>query len=683
MTKEFQEAILRLNPTQKEACVNLEGPELIIAGAGSGKTSVLTTRIALLLENGVPPESILALTFTKKAAEEMRERVQHMEGDMARRIMMGTFHSVFIRFLRTWSERIGFSPNFTILDEDDSRTKLSKCIDAVLAAHPVPHKSGENDESYAKRLKHIKDHYKPKAMATRISACKNHLVSPQSYAADVVWRDRDKREGTPHFAEIYTHYCDSCYRNQVMDFDDILLFMDILLRNNPDVMMTLNRAFRYILVDEYQDTNIVQYDILQMLTYSNKNICVVGDDSQSIYAFRGAVIENIFNFERDYPECKVYKLERNYRSTQTIVNAANNLIKFNNNRIPKTCFSNGEEGAGITFLPLDNESEEARFIASTIARSTGEKYSYKDFAVLYRTNAQSRAIEDALVKMRIPYVIYSGTSFFERAEVKDMMAYFKLTVNPLDDESFKRVVNLPARGFGKAALEKLAEIARQWGVSLWEAATSPSLMLCGFKPKAVAALESFTALITSFRDKDSTSKAHETVSFISDSVGLLDELLASTDDDDAKRADNIRELLDSVKAYEEEFEATVHDNERPDLCGYLQNVMLLSNADTDDGNDDKVSLMTVHCAKGLEFPNVFIAGMEKGLFPLEFNQDGGKAGEFELEEERRLFYVAVTRAARNLVLTKADSRLRFGKREKMKDSRFLQELLGPDYDLDN
>lgn len=679
MTKEFQEAILRLNPEQRAACVNLDGPELIVAGAGSGKTSVLTTRMALLLENGVPPECILALTFTKKAAEEMRDRVIRMEGDSARRIVMGTFHSVFIRFLRAWSDRIGFMPNFTILDEDDSLSKLSECVNQVLAQHPLQMKHVEKTEDFEKRLKARKDKYKAKAMSTRISACKNHLVTPQTYAADKYWREKDERDGTPFFSEIYTLYCESCRRTQVMDFDDILLFMDILLRNNADVRAHLNTAFAYILVDEYQDTNIAQYDILRMLTETNRNVCVVGDDSQSIYAFRGAVIENIFNFQKDFPDCKVFKLERNYRSTRTIVDAANGLISHNENRIDKTCYSEGEQGADISFFPLDTEKEEAQFIAATIARSVGEKYSYKDFAVLYRTNAQSRALEDALVRKRIPYVVYSGTSFFERAEVKDMMAYFKLTVNPFDNESFKRVVNNPVRGFGKTALERLTDIAMQWSVSLWEAATSPSLMLCGFKPKALAGLQAFTSLIQSFRDMDRSTGAYETAMHISDSAGLLSSLMESGDEDDAKRADNIRELLDSVKTYDDEHAG---DGNTPGLCGYLQDVMLLSNADTDDGSDDRVSLMTVHCAKGLEFPNVFIAGMESNLFPLEFRGDekGFRAADFELEEERRLFYVAVTRAARNLVLTKADSRVKWGKREKTKDSRFLRELLGPDYD---
>ena len=678
MTREFQEAILRLNPIQREACVYLDGPELIVAGAGSGKTSVLTTRIALLIENGIPPECILALTFTRKAAEEMRQRVAYMEGDAARRVVMGTFHSVFIRFLRTWSHLVGFSPSFTILDEDDSKRKIRQCVDEVLAAHPLGHRDGEDDESFSRRVKARKEKYAEKAMATRISACKNHLVLPQAYAADVTWRERDRRGGTPLFPEIYSLYWEMYRRTQVMDFDDILVYMDILLREHPEVRAILGNAFAHILVDEYQDTNMVQYDILTMLTESNRNICVVGDDSQSIYAFRGAVIDNILNFGRDFPGHRVFKLERNYRSTQTIVDAANRLIAHNEGRIPKTCYSEGEKGAGINYVPLRDEKEEARFIASTISRSLGGRYSYRDFAILYRTNAQSRALEDALVRMRIPYVIYSGTSFFERAEVKDMMAYFKLTVNPMDDESFRRVVNNPVRGFGKAALERLSDIAMQWGVSLWEAATSPSLIMCGFKPKALSALEGFTSLISSFRDKDSSASAYGTAMHISGEVGLLAGLLTSKDPEDAARADNVRELLDSVKAFEDDCAAGGQET-NPDLCGFLQNVMLLSNADTDDGNDDKVSLMTVHCAKGLEFANVFIAGMEQGLFPLEFRGDDGRNADFETEEERRLFYVAVTRAERNLVLTKADSRIRWGKRENTEDSRFLAEMLGPGY----
>lgn len=666
-------ALERFNPAQLSAATTTQGPMLVIAGAGSGKTSVLTTRIALLLSQGVPPERILALTFTKKAADEMRSRIISLQGDPARRICMGTFHSVFIRFLRPFAERLNYPQNFTVLDEDDSLSTLRRCIGEVVGASRPPKETWSKTQTL--QYKEEDAAYKPKTIRNIISSCKNELITADAYASDPEQRQRDQRNNRPLTGRIFLAYRDTCHRMGMMDFDDILLYTDMLLANNPDVLGMIAGSFDYILVDEYQDTNAAQYAILRKLTWINRNICVVGDDSQSIYAFRGARIQNIINFQDDYPGCRVVKLEQNYRSTTNIVNAANNLIAKNENRLPKECFSASGKGSPITIKTTDSEKDEARFIADTIRTGKGaEGKRYSDFAVLYRTNAQSRAIEDALVKARIPYTIYSGTSFFGRLEVKDLMAYFKLAVNPNDNESFARVANKPARGFGDAALRRLFEVASAWGVSLWQAATNPQIQLCGFTPRTLGALYAFVEAVNDCITIAGTRPAHEAATRISDLTGFYEAYNAETDEESRKRADNLRELIDSVRSYEEDCEARNRDleeteREKPTLAGYLQNTMLLSNADTGEAGEDKVALMTVHCAKGLEFDTVFVAGMEKGLFPLEFEGD-----EFEEEEERRLFYVAMTRAKRNLYLTKATSRIRFGKRKDTRPSKFLTEI---------
>ena len=669
----ISEAIKRFNPAQKDAVLRTEGPMLVIAGAGSGKTSVLTTRIALLMANGVAPERILALTFTKKAAEEMRSRIISIQGDDARRICMGTFHSVFIRFVRPFAERLGFRPNFTILDEDDAMSTLKKCIAQVIAPKRPPKSEWTKDDEM--RYKEEDKFYKPKTVASIISRCKNELITADDYYKDQNQYLNDLRNQRPLLRDIFRLYRDTCVTMNMMDFDDILLYTDILLKECPDVLAMIAGGFDYFLVDEYQDTNYAQYSILMRLTWINKNICVVGDDSQSIYAFRGARIENIMNFQNDYPDCAVVKLEQNYRSTKNIVGAANNLIARNENRIPKVCFSTIDKGAPITLKTCQTEKEEAWYIASAIREGKRERRcAYSDFAVLYRTNAQSRAIEDALVKARIPYIVYSGVSFFTRMEVKDLMAYFKLAVNPHDNESFMRVVNKPARAFGEAAQRRLMEIAASWGFSLYDTASNPQIQLCGFAPKALAGLQNFVQNINECIGMAVTRNAHEAACWISDACGFYEDYLAESDEESQKRADNLRELVDSVRAYEEDVEARnasldEDKKELPTLGGYLQNIMLLSNADTDGDSTDKVSLMTVHCAKGLEFDTVFVSGMDKTLFPLEI-----EGSSFEEEEERRLFYVAVTRAKSNLVLTRSDTRMRFGQRKPMNPSPFINEL---------
>ena len=669
----LEEFISKFNPAQKEAVSNTDGPMLVIAGAGSGKTTVLTTRIALLLEKGVAPERILALTFTKKAAEEMRARVIAMEGDAARRLMMGTFHSVFIRLLRPFAPRIAFPENFTILDEDDSLSCMKRCVDDIVGAGRPPKETWS--KAQAELFKEEDKNYKPKAIHNIISACKNELITADRYANDQAQYARDKKAGRELTGKIFLAYRDACHRSAVMDFDDILLYTDMLLANNPDVQAMVAGAFDYILVDEYQDTNTAQYSILKRLTWINKNICVVGDDSQSIYAFRGARIENILSFQKDYPGATVVKLEQNYRSTKMIVGAANNLITRNEKRLPKVCFSDAERGDSISLRTCADEKEEAANIADQItAMMASGNHTYGDFAVLYRTNAQSRVIEDAMVKARIPYTVYSGTSFFERMEVKDVMAYFKLAVNPHDDESFLRVVNKPVRAFGTAAQKRLREIALQWGMSLYDTASNPSIDLCGFAAKALEGLKAFIATLNTFRVAAATLSPYDAATRIVDETGFYNEYIKDGDEESLKRADNIRELTDSVKSYEEDVEArneATQDGpkETADLSGYLQNIMLLSNADTGEDDGEKVSLMTVHCAKGLEFDTVFVAGMEENLFPLRIENT-----QFEEEEERRLFYVAVTRAKKKLCLSRAEQRLKFGKRERANRSKFIGEL---------
>ncbi|MBQ6953827.1 MAG: UvrD-helicase domain-containing protein [Bacteroidales bacterium] len=654
----MSEILSELNEEQQRAVTCTEGPVLIVAGAGSGKTRVLTSRIAYLIEKGVPPERILALTFTKKAAGEMKERIALMVGErQARRLWMGTFHSVFIRFLREYASLIGFPATFTIYDTADSVSAVKTVI-----------KQLELDDKL----------YKPKEVLSQISRAKNDLVTPTPYMNGAGgFREDDARKKKPEIYRIYARYCELCRQSGVMDFDDILLYLNILLRQSPEALASISGRFSYILVDEYQDTNFAQYVILKKLAGGHQNICVVGDDSQSIYGFRGAQIQNIFNFQKDFPGTRLFRLERNYRSTQTIVNAANSLIAHNEGRIPKQCVSMGEKGEVIHLVRSYTEQEEALQIASAIlTRMRLEQAEYEDFAILYRTNAQSRALEEQLRRRNIPYMIYSGNSFFERAEVKDVMAYFKLAVNLKDDESFKRVVNKPARGIGDTSIQALSQAALASRVSLYEAAALPDLERFGLRNAAVQKIRAFCTLMENAAAEAAHGDAYDVAMSLARESGIYLFYKADTSVEGQSRFANVEELLNSIKAYMEEVEADALD-EKPKvtLADYLENVSLLANVDVaEDETSNKVALMTVHTAKGLEFPYVFVAGMEENLFP----SGGWMETPQELEEERRLFYVALTRAKRAVSLSYAETRMRNGKHESNAPSRFLREL-APQY----
>ena len=671
----MSEILRDLNPEQRKAVECLEGPMLIVAGAGSGKTRVLTSRIANLIENGVPPERILALTFTKKAAGEMKERIGLMVGERnARRLWMGTFHSVFIRFLREFSEVIGFPQNFTIYDQSDSVSAVKTCI---------------------RQLNLDEKLYKPKEIQSRISRAKNDLVTPTPYANGVGgYMEDDRLHKKAETFRIYALYCQQCRQSGVMDFDDILLYMNILFKQSPEALSAIAGRFSHILVDEYQDTNLAQYLILRKLAAGHQNLCVVGDDSQSIYGFRGAQIQNILNFRKDFPSARTFRLERNYRSTQTIVNAANTLIANNEGRIPKDCVSMGEQGEPIHLVRSYTEQEEAMQIASAIlSRMRTAHAQYEDFAILYRTNAQSRSLEEQLRRRNIPYMIYSGNSFFERLEVKDMMAYFKLAVNPQDDESFRRVVNKPTRGIGDTSLNALTQAAREAGTSLFAAASRDDLENFGLRGAAVAKIRAFTDMIRSASQEALSGDAYDVAMSLAQESGLYLFYKADNSIEGQSRFANVQELLDSVKAHVEEVQgdfvnAMVEDGAvsdasavpasdlpRVSLADYLENVSLLSNVDvSEDETNNKVALMTVHTAKGLEFPYVFVAGMEENLFP----SGGWMLTPRELEEERRLFYVALTRAKEAVSLSFAQTRMRNGKHESNSPSRFLREI-APQY----
>lgn len=662
-----------MNPEQLKAVQCLNGPMLIVAGAGSGKTRVLTSRIAYLIENGVPPERILALTFTKKAAGEMKDRIALMIGARkARGIWMGTFHSIFIRFLREWADWLGFPHEFTIYDTQDSQGAIKNVIKQL----------GLDDKIY-----------KPREVLSRISWAKNALITPKPYAAgEGGLKENDTLHKKPEIYRIYSEYCKACRKSGVMDFDDILLYTYILLRGNPEAAASISSRFEHILVDEYQDTNMAQYKILQSLAAGHHNLCVVGDDSQSIYGFRGAEIQNILSFSHDFPEAKVFRLERNYRSTQTIVNAANTVIARNEGRIPKNCVSMGENGEKLHLVRSYTEQEEAMQVASSIlSRMRKDQAQYQDFAILYRTNAQSRALEEQLRRRNIPYMIYSGNSFFERAEVKDLMAYFKLAVNNKDDEAFRRIVNKPARGIGDTSVSALAEAARVNGISIFEAAYLPNLETFGLRVAAAAKIKAFCDMIASAGAED--GDAVDVAMTLSRESGLFLFYKSDTSIEGQSRFANIQELLDSVASYKEEEQGSfvntlIEDGAVQDasevpadalpkitLGAYLENVSLLSNVDvSDDEMANRVALMTVHSAKGLEFPYVYITGLEENLFP----SGGWMASPKDLEEERRLFYVALTRAEKAVELSFATTRMRNGKHESNSPSRFLKEI-APQY----
>lgn len=645
MTDNLNVIMASLNDEQRQAVCCVDGPVLIVAGAGSGKTRVLTSRIAYLLASGAEPSGILALTFTKKAASEMKDRIASMVGKAgARRLVMGTFHAVFVRFLREYAGSLGYPENFTIYDTSDSISAIKACL-----------KEMQLDDKI----------YKPKDVLSRISMAKNNLVTWQAYLSDPAVAEADLRSRKPRMGQLYGRYQEKLKAAGVMDFDDILLNTNYLLRDNREALVEIADRFTHIMVDEYQDTNKAQYIILRRLSQFRRNICVVGDDSQSIYAFRGAKIENILNFKKDYPECRTFRLECNYRSTQTIVNAANSLIAHNEGRIPKECYSSGAQGEKIHVISSGSEQEEAaRITSDIISRIRSDHAEYKDFAILYRTNSQSRALEEQLRRRNVPYMIYSGNSFFDRAEVKDLMSYFKLCVNPSDDESFKRAVNRPARGIGATTLQKIAELASENKISMFKA---------GFEfPK----VKPFCEMIETLSALVKITDAHDLARRIADDSGLYAMFRSDTSIEGQSRCANVEELVNSVAEFVEQRREEALDAGSDDslftLDDFLENVSLLSNVDVsdDEGGDNKVAMMTVHSAKGLEFPYVFVAGLEENLFPSMSMLSSAR----DIEEERRLFYVAVTRAEKAVTLSFAQTRMRNGKHESNAPSRFIGEI---------
>ena len=647
-----------LNEEQRKAVECLDGPVLIVAGAGSGKTRVLTSRVANVLAHGCDPSRVLALTFTKKAAGEMKERIAMMVGPYkARRVVMGTFHSVFIRFLRDYAASLGYPENFTIYDQSDSTSAVKAAIKEL----------GLDDAVY-----------KPREVLSRISYAKNRLVTVKSYKADAEALRSDAYAKKPRLLDVYELYQNRMKQCGVMDFDDILVNMNILLRDNAQALQEIASRYSYIMVDEYQDTNYAQYLIIKKLSAGHRNICVVGDDSQSIYAFRGAQIQNILNFKKDYPESKVFRLERNYRSTRNIVDAANSIIEHNSGRIPKKCYAEGEEGDKIKLLKTFTEQDEAVEIVSEIqSRLRRDSARYEDFAILYRTNAQSRALEEQLRRRNIPYMVYSGNSFFERAEIKDMMAYFKLVVNPHDDESFKRIVNKPARAIGDTTMRALEMAAQAAGCPLFYAAVNIDLEAGGLRAAAAQKLKAFCAMIAALSEKVKTTDALDLAQRIANESGLWDFYKNDNSIEGQARFANVEELLSSVASFvEDRIDEAADSSEAADavytLDDFLENVTLLSNVDLVDEEDtnNKVALMTVHSAKGLEFPYVFVAGMEENLFPSQSMLLSQK----DIEEERRLFYVAVTRARKAVTLSYAGTRMRNGRHESNSPSRFLREI---------
>ncbi len=638
-----------LNEIQRQAVESIEGASLVIAGAGSGKTRVLTYRIAHMLNLGKHPANILALTFTNKAAREMKDRIAKMVGEKtARYLWMGTFHSLFAKILRFEADFIGYPSNFSIYDTQDSKN-LIKTICKELHLDPQIYKTNE--------------------VLGRISNAKNNLVTAKMYAGNFQIRESDKQSRKPEIYRIYEIYERRCKNAGAMDFDDLLLKTNILFDQYPDVLKKYQDKFKYILVDEYQDTNFSQYLIIKKLADAHRNLCVVGDDAQSIYAFRGARIENILNFKKDYPGFRLFKLEQNYRSTKNIVNAANSVIKKNKNQIQKNVFSEKESGNKIKVLEAFTDHEEGLLIANMINDIHYSKHDkYSDFAVLYRTNAQSRILEEALRKKKIPYRIYGGLSFYQRKEVKDLLAYFRLIINPLDDEAFKRIINYPKRGIGNTSLAKVLDFANQMNFSVWQAASKLSEVNIGLTKAVVNKIQEFMRMISSFRIVLDTGEAYETARRIAVQSGILKELHNDKTPEGISRYENIQELLNGIK----EFTSTESDEGlKPNLVDYIQNVSLLTNEDNNkDQDNDKVNLMTIHSAKGLEFKNVFLAGLEEELFPSKFTSTNVS----ELEEERRLFYVAITRAENRLFISYAKTRYRWGQLDNCVPSRFIRDI---------
>jgi len=639
-----------LNSTQEKAVKNIQGPSLIIAGAGSGKTRVLTYRIAYMLSKGVPPNQILSLTFTNKAATEMKTRIQEMLGTKSGGIWMGTFHSIFARILRQEASYLKYTRYFTIYDAADSKSLIKKIITSMQLD--------------------VKQ-YPPKEIQGRISKAKNNLMTPMAYRNKPDLIEQDKKRQQAAFIDIYERYNLQCRKDNVMDFDDLLVNTNILFRQFPDVLAKYQSQFQYILVDEYQDTNYAQYLILKNLAAAHTNISVVGDDAQSIYAFRGARIENILNFKNDYPNYKVYKLEQNYRSTKTIVNAANSLISRNSNQLEKKVFSKNEDGIRVKVYQASTDTEEAQFVADDIFVTQNETHKPLDeFAILYRTNAQSRQLEEALRKKNLKYRIYGGTSFYQRKEIKDLLAYFRLTINPQDNEALKRIINFPSRKIGLKSIEKLENTAAKLEISIWELITRPAIIESGLNKPTINRIQQFAVLMHGFQQQAEEVEAVVLASEILKKSGIHFELLNDKSPEGVSRFENAQELINGIQDYTDEKKQE-NENLMIKLSDYLENVALLTTQDSvKDDNEPKVSLMTIHAAKGLEFDNVYIAGVEEDLFPGRMST----FSRFDLEEERRLFYVAMTRAREKLVITHAGSRYRYGSVQFNDPSRFINDI---------
>jgi DNA helicase-2/ATP-dependent DNA helicase PcrA len=639
-----------LNASQLDAVTAIEGPTMVIAGAGSGKTRVLTYRIAYMMEQGIDPFNIMALTFTNKAAREMTERIGNIVGDSeAKNITMGTFHSVFSRILRYNADRLGFPSNFTIYDTQDSKSLLKDILKELQLDDKV---------------------YKPGMVLGRISSAKNNLISAESYAQNQDIINEDIQSRRPEITRIYTTYAQRCFKAGAMDFDDLLFYTNVLLRDFPDVLHHYQQKFKYILVDEYQDTNYAQYLIVKKLAAVYENLCVVGDDAQSIYSFRGANIQNILNFRKDYPDFKLFKLEQNYRSTKNIVEAANSIIARNKDQIQKTVWTDNEEGKKIHVIRTLTDNEEGKVISARIfdlSHSTG--CSFNDIAILYRTNKQSRSFEEALRKINVPYKIYGGISFYQRKEIKDLLAYFRLTTNPNDEEALKRVINYPKRGIGKTTVDQCIIAANQQGVSLWELITNLQKYGVQMATAARTKLFEFTTMINAFSAQLNKLNAYDLAQTIARSSGILKELHSEKDKgpEEVERYQNIEELLAGIK----EFSISRPEDSDASLAEFMMDVALLTDADqASDDERNHVTLMTIHSSKGLEFPHVFLVGLEENLFPSQM----AITSRSEIEEERRLFYVAVTRAKETCTLSYATSRFNWGTLVTSEPSRFIDEI---------
>ncbi len=660
---EMPKYLSELNDIQRQAVTHIQGPVMIIAGPGSGKTRVLTYRIAHLMHQGSDPFSILALTFTNKAAREMKERISAVHGTDARNLWMGTFHSVFARLLRVEAPRIGYPSNFTIYDTSDSKSLLKSIV---------------SEQNLDDKL------YKVNTLYNRISGAKNSLINPAQYALNATLIADDEAAGRPRMHEVYKLYTQRCFRAGAMDFDDLLLKTHELLEQFPDVLYKYQNRFKQVMIDEFQDTNEVQYAIVKRLADVHQNIAIVGDDAQSIYSFRGATIANILNFKKDFPDTVVYKLEQNYRSTKVIVDTANAIISKNKAQLAKTIWTSNGEGHRIRVIRAASDNEEGKLVSETIFELKMREHLHnKDFAILYRTNAQSRAFEESLRRLNLPYRIYGGISFYQRKEIKDLLAYLKLSVNPADEESFRRVINYPARGIGKTTMERMTILADENQCSLWQVAENATALGLG---RSASSVEGFVLMMRSFMAQAERRDAYELAEHIARQTGMLKELFADKSVEGLSRYENFQELLNSIREYtdqlsqegEESAEAPQEDPEilSPDaptqgsLGAYLQQISLLTDMDEEGEDEDRIKLMTIHAAKGLEFPCVFNVGLEENLFPSMMAMNSRE----DLEEERRLFYVAVTRAERFLYLSYASTRYKYGQLNYCEPSRFLEEI---------